>query len=141
MKRIALMALMMVGIICSASAQRDDLYFVPKKKKAVAEEPVVASEPVAEEVPTAPAKLRELDEDAYNRRGSYLTEQGTAVSEFALSDEGFVVITEEGDTLWMNTDTLRLTRVTEGEGWVNGFDGSESDYEYARRIIRFRNPR
>jgi hypothetical protein len=25
--------------------------------------------------------------------------------------------------------------------WVNGFDGTDDDYEYATRIIRFRNPR
>ena len=25
--------------------------------------------------------------------------------------------------------------------WVNGFEGSQDDYEYAMRIVRFRNPR
>ena len=152
MKRIVWMALLLVGIVGSASAQRDDLYFVPKKKVAVATEVksapvsrIVASDEEQSEktlsVTTIPAKLLEMDEDAYNRRGSYLTEQGDAVSEFAMDDEGFVLITEEGDTMWMDADTLRLTRVEDGEGWVNGFDGSDADYEYAMRIIRFRNPR
>ena len=149
MKRIVLMALMAVGIVGSASAQRDDLYFVPKKKKVVEEveqkSVATAQEKSAESktltVTTVPARQLEMDEDTYNRRGSYLTEQGDAVSEFAMDDEGFVLITEEGDTMWMDTDTLRLTRVTDGEGWVSGFDGSDSDYEYAMRIIRFRNPR
>ena len=143
------MALMAVGIVGSASAQRDDLYFVPKKKKVVEEveqkSVATAQEKSAESktltVTTVPARQLEMDEDTYNRRGSFLTEQGDAVSEFAMDDEGFVLITEEGDTMWTDADTLRLTRVTDGEGWVSGFDGSDSDYEYAMRIIRFRNPR
>lgn len=149
MKKIVLMALTAVGIVGSASAQHDDLYFVPKKKKVtveqVEEKPLAGDEQdgasSASHVTTTSVKLMEMDEDTYNRRGSYLTEQGDAVSEFAMSDEGFVLITEEGDTIWMNTDTLRLSRVVDGEGWVNGFDGSESDYEYAMRLVRFRNPR
>ena len=156
MKRLVLLAWMLIGIIGSASAQRDDLYFVPKKKvKAEAQDPALQESPLEKNVnhdkPVSATPVEEgrggatlvleMDEDAYNRRGSYLTEQGDAVSEFAMNDEGFVLITEDGDTMWMNTDTLRLSRVTDGEGWVNGFDGSDSDYEYAMRIIRFRNPR
>lgn len=159
MKRTVLIALMLVGIVGSVSAQHDDLYFVPKKKKVktetvekVADEAAVPQSESAsvtenkQPVKTVAAsssyaKGLEIDEDAYNRRGSYLTEQGDAVSEFTMNDEGFVLITEEGDTMWMNTDTLKLTRVNEDEGWVNGFDGSDSDYEYAMRIVRFRNPR
>ena len=150
MKRVLLITMLM-GIVGSAWAQHDDLYFVPKKKKVqteVVNEP--KEEPLAEattsdaktlSVTTVNIKGLDIDEDAYNRRGSYLTEQGDAVSEFAMNDEGFVLITEEGDTLWMDTDTLRLTHIEDGEGWINGFDGSETDYEYAMRIVRFRNPR
>ena len=141
------MALMSMGLVGSVSAQHDDLYFVPRKKKVeqVEEKPMVTKQEPAKDktlsVTNVPAKLTEMDEDTYNRRGAYLTDEGDAVAEFAMSDEGFVLITEEGDTMWMDTDTLRLTRVMDDEGWVNGFDGSDSDYEYAMRIIRFRNPR
>ncbi len=150
MKKGLLTALMLVGIVGSASAQHDDLYFVPKKKKAKTEAVAkAAGETAAVKAESTGDKLSaktvtkglQMDEDAYNRRGSYVTEQGDAVAEFAMADEGFVLITEEGDTVWMNTDTLKLARVQEDEGWVNGFDGSDSDYEYAMRIIRFRNPR
>lgn len=148
MRKGLLTALMLMGIIGSVSAQHDDLYFVPKKKKVEKEsaqivkaEPEKSTADKALSVTAVPAKGLQMDEDTYNRRGSYLTEQGDAVSEFAMNDEGFVLITEEGDTMWMNTDTLKLTRVDDGEGWVNGFEGSDSDYEYAMRIIRFRNPR
>ena len=146
MKRVVLVALMMVGITVSVSAQHDDLYFVPKKKTKV--ETSARTEVAAEEEtvssyqePVSATRGLDMDEDAYNRRGAFVTEQGEAVSEFVMNDDGFVLITEEGDTMWMDTDTLKLTRVKEDEGWVNGFDGSDSDYEYAMRIVRFRNPR
>ena len=148
MKKGLLIALMS-GFVLTASAQHDDMYFVPKKKKVQAE--AVAESKTQEDaahadtktvsVTTFSANGLDMDEDTYNRRGSYLTESGDAVSALATSNEGFVLITAEGDTLWMNTDTLRLAHISEGEGWVNGFDGSESDYEYAMRIVRFRNPR
>lgn len=151
MKRFVLITLLLGGIIGSASAQRDDLYFVPKKKtkterstekSAVSEvEEVVSDQAETLSVAAEPTRLLEIDEDAYNRRGSYLTEQGEAVSDFTMDDDGFVLITEEGDTMWMNTDTLRLARVADDDGWIGGFDGSDSDYEYAMRIVRFRNPR
>lgn len=147
MKKIFFTAMMLVGVSLSASAQHDDLYFVPKKKTktesaqtAVTEEKSASESEKALSVNTVSTKGLDIDEDTYNRRGSYITDQGDAVSEFAMSDDGFVVITEEGDTMWMNTDTLRLTRVTEDDGWVNGFRGSYSDYEYAMRLIRFRSP-
>ena len=44
----------------------------------------------------------------------------------------------------MEDDTLYVKEkaVSDPEGeWVNGFNGSQDDYEYAERIIRFRNPR
>ena len=160
MKKGLLTALMLVGIVGSASAQHDDMYFVPKKKKAkteaVAKEAAESTAAKSESANVVAGnqdnktisatstytKALEMDEDTYNRRTSYVTEQGDAVSEFAMADEGFVLITEDGDTMWMNTDTLKLTRVSnEDEGWVNGFEGSDSDYEYAMRIVRFRNPR
>ena len=137
---------MLVGIIGSASAQRDDLYFVPKKKTKV-EATAQTEAPVEETVASSSQESEDernglaMDEDAYNRRWSYLTEEGDAVSEFAQGDGGFLLITEEGDTMWTDADTLRLTRVANEKGWVNGFDGSDADYEYAMRIIRFRNPR
>lgn len=153
MKRAVWIVLMLMGIVGSASAQRDDLYFVPKKKKTeVKAEAVTRSEDGQKAVAVQQEQAEEpettvsttglaVNEDAYNRRWSYLAEDGSAVAGVAKDDEGFVLITEEGDTMWTANDTLRLTRVANDEGWVNGFEGSDSDYEYAMRIIRFRNPR
>lgn len=141
----------MVAAIGSASAQYDDLYFVPKKKVKVENSADASSlddywEELSEEhdeseelsVTTTQVNLIEMDEDTYNRRGLYLTGQSEA-----MENNLFALITEDGDTMWVNTDTLNLAvnGLAEDEGWVGGFDGSESDYEYAMRIIRFRNPR
>ena len=41
----------------------------------------------------------------------------------------------ENDTLYIEEKPLN----ERGE-WVNGFEGSQDDYEYAMRIVRFRNP-
>ena len=43
----------------------------------------------------------------------------------------------------MQNDTLYIEEKPYGERgeWVNGFEGSQDDYEYAMRIIRFRSPR
>ena len=69
MKKIVLMALAAVGIVGSASAQHDDLYFVPKKKKVtveqVEEKPLAGDEQAgassASHVTTTSVKLMEMD--------------------------------------------------------------------------------
>ena len=63
--------------------------------------------------------MRDVDE--YNRR------YDAKDNEFAMED----------DTLY-----VKEKAVSDPDGeWVNGFNGSQDDYEYAERIIRFRNPR
>ena len=147
MKRTVCIVLALMGTVLLASAQRDDLYFVPKKKKVEVQTGISTRteskrQAVVEETAAIVSSTAlGMNEDAYNRRWSYQTEDGRAVSELAKAGEGFLLITGEGDTVWTTTDTLRITRVANEEGWVNGFSGSDSDYEYAMRIIRFRNPR
>lgn len=63
-------------------------------------------------------KVRDVDE--YNRR-------------YTSRDNNFSM---ENDTLYIEEKPLN----ERGE-WVNGFEGSQDDYEYAMRIVRFRNPR
>lgn len=114
------------------SAQsNDDLYFVPKKKAETKKETVVApkqnqgttaystlssSTPVV--VKDAAGNTRDVDE--YNRR-----------------------YTSRENTFSMQNDTLYIQEKPYGERgeWVNGFEGSQDDYEYAMRIVRFRSPR
>ena len=111
----------------------DDLYFVPKKEKKT--ETVVKVKTAPEKVSNkttvyaapgstvvvkdAAGKTRDVDE--YNRR--YTSRDNT----FSIDEEGTLTIQEKP--------------YSERGEWVNGFDGSQDDYEYAMRIVRFRSPR
>ena len=74
---------------------------------------------------TTPIVVRDVngntrDLDEYNRR--YTSRE----NEF----------TYENDTLYIQEKPY----LEQGE-WINGFEGSQEDYDYAMRIIRFRSPR
>lgn len=136
MKKIVLASLMMVCLPYLAMAQSvdDDLYFIPKKKAEKKEEAkqevkvVVPQKQNTTTVYAAPGstvvvkdvKGRVRDVDEYNRR-------------YTSRENNFAM---ENDTLYIEEKPLN----ERGE-WVNGFEGSQDDYEYAMRIVRFRNPR
>ena len=136
MKKIVLASLMMVCLPVLAMAQsvEDDLYFIPKKKAEKKEEVkqevkvVVPPKQNTTTVYAAPGstvvvkdvKGRVRDVDEYNRR-------------YTSRENNFSM---ENDTLYIEEKPLN----ERGE-WVNGFEGSQDDYEYAMRIVRFRNPR
>ena len=110
----------------------DDLYFIPKKEKKTEQKAEVKSVPKQTSnnttlyaasgstivVKDVTGKTRDIDE--YNRR-----------------------YTSRDNTFSMQNDTLYIEEKPYGERgeWVNGFEGSQDDYEYAMRIIRFRSPR
>ena len=134
MKKIVLFSLLMVCLPFMALAQsgNDDLYYIPKKKKEKKEKvetkTVVKTEQVSvsgnDAKVTTPIVVRDVngntrDLDEYNRRYS------SRENEF----------TYENDTLYIQEKPY----LEQGE-WVNGFQGSEEDYNYAMRIIRFRSP-
>ena len=135
MKKSVLVSLLMACLPLFVMAQsNDDLYFIPKKKtekkvtsgtpaKVVIEKDKAPTTVYAEPGSTVVVKdvkgnLRDVDE--YNRR-----------------------YTSRDNTFSMENDTLYIEEKPYNERgeWVNGFEGSQSDYEYAMRIIRFRNPR
>ena len=130
MKKMTLISLLMAFMPFIVMAQsNDDLYFIPKKKtekkttKVVVEgnnqtTAVYASPGSTVVVKDAQGNARDVDE--YNRR--YTSRDNT--------------FTLENDTLYIEEKPYN----ERGE-WVNGFEGSQSDYEYAMRIVRFRNPR
>ena len=131
MKKIVLTSLMMVCLPYWAMSQSvdDDLYFIPKKKAEKKEEVkqevkvVVPQKQNTTTVYAAPGstvvvkdvkgKVRDVDE--YNRR-------------YTSRDNNFSM---ENDTLYIEEKPLN----ERGE-WVNGFEGSQDDYEYAMRIVR-----
>ena len=135
MKKSVLVSLLLACLPLFVMAQsNDDLYFIPKKKtekkvtsgtpaKVVIEKDKAPTTVYAEPGSTVVVKdvkgnLRDVDE--YNRR-----------------------YTSRDNTFSMENDTLYIEEKPYNERgeWVNGFEGSQSDYEYAMRIIRFRNPR
>ena len=132
-----LMAVLALPIVLQAQLVDDDLYFVPSKKKTEKKETKVKVEtasPVRVETPTtvvtsnakSTVVVRDRskntrDVDAYNRR----------------YDSKDYTFSSANDTLYIEE---RPDSDLDGE-WVSGFDGSADDYEYATRIIRFRNPR
>lgn len=138
MKRNLMALLTLVWLPCLAMAQsNDDLYYVPKKETKVQKSAQASSlqrqsttagsrSSQAVSAVTAPtvvvrdASGRERDIDEYNRR--YTSRENT----FAL----------QNDTLYIQEKPYN----ERGE-WVNGFEGTQTDYEYAMRIVRFRSPR
>lgn len=135
MKKMVWIWLMMACLPFFAFAQSsDDLYFIPKKKTEKKEVTGTPAKVVVEKVqapttvyasPGSTVVVKDVngdvrDVDEYNRR--YTSRDNT----FSL----------ENDTLYIEEKPYN----ERGE-WVNGFEGSASDYEYAMRIVRFRNPR
>ena len=112
----------------SMAQSGDDLYFVPKKEQKKEVTKVVPEQTTNTTAYTAPetaaivvkdVKGNVRDVDEYNRR-----------------------YTSRENTFSMQNDTLYIEEKPYGERgeWVNGFQGSQSDYEYAMRIVRFRSP-
>ena len=149
MKKLILLSFLLIALPQLGMAQSidDDLYFVPKKEKKEKTEKVyrVADEEETVSVITSDGKVRrvpvseaevvtvssrqlaaattvrdaagvERDVDEYNRR-------------YTSADEETVYVVEEDERA-----------ESEGE-WVNGFEGTQEEYEYATRLIRFRSPR
>ena len=136
MKKSVLLSLLIAFLPVFMMAQtNDDLYFIPKKKtekkvtsgtpaKVVLEKEqaptTVFESPVASKVVVKDVSGNVRDVDEYNRR-----------------------YTSRDNTFSMENDTLYIEEKPYNERgeWVNGFTGSQADYEYAMRIVRFRNPR
>lgn len=126
MKNIALVSLLMACLpfLAMAQSSNDDLYFIPKKKTeknttvTTNTSTTVSNPGTTVVVKNVKGNIRDVDE--YNRR-----------------------YTSRDNTFTMDNDTLYIEEKPYNERgeWVNGFEGSQDDYEYAMRIVRFRNPR
>ena len=122
MKEKVFALLLMAGLPFAVMAQsNDDLYFVPKKEKKVEKTTVVSTSSkeitkLPEQTASTPAIVvkdksgRTRDVDEYNRR--YTSKDYTFKAE-----EDALVIEEKP--------------YEERGEWIGGFDGSDSDYEYA----------
>ncbi len=142
MKKIVFLSLFALCLPWTLVAQSvdDDLYYVPSKKKKEVKQEKKVAEPMEEIVIKSDApttvyssqgnttvvekerKSNVRDVDGYNRR-------------YDSRNNNFVM---ENDTLYIEE---KEQPELDGEWIGNRFEGSEDDYEYATRIIRFRNPR
>ncbi|BEG98169.1 hypothetical protein [Bacteroides sedimenti] len=125
MKKIVRLLLIAICASPMVMAQNyDDLYYNPKKDTSVVKRERVKKTPSTTTIATTmPVVVKDVngnvrDVDEYNRRFN--------------SDEYKFNI---------NNDTLYVEEDNEDRGWINGFQGSQDDYEYALRIIRFHDPR
>lgn len=139
---LSLLALCLPWTLVAQSAD-DDLYYIPSKKKENAK--------VEKKEPTAPARVV-IETKAPTT--VYTVPESTATTTVVVKDrkgnkrsvdEYNRRYTARENDFSVENDTLYIEEKAqpdlEGE-WVNGeFQGSEDDYEYATRIIRFRNPR
>lgn len=110
----------------------DDLYFVPKKEsKAVKGNVSIQSE-----------KKQTPNTTIYAAPGSTVVVKDAA-GHTRNVDEYNRRYTSRENTFRTQNDTLYIEEKPYGERgeWVNGFEGSQDDYEYAMRIVRFRSPR
>ncbi len=144
MKRTLFASLLLVALPLALSAQSvdDDLYYTPKKSASKSTQKTTVTTttrqttrtvkvnndgavnvvaPNATTIVVRDRSGRTRDVDEYNRR--YSSKENT--------------FSVENDTLYIDE---RQDSDLQGE-WIEGFDGSADDYEYATRIIRFQNPR
>jgi hypothetical protein len=132
MKKTVLLSLFAwcLPALLAAQGYDDDLYYVPGKDKGtvktiqkdVKTTTTVYTTPQTRVVVQERKTKKVRDVDEYNRR-------------YDTTDYTFQ---RNGDTLYV--EERSESGAPQGE-WVNGFDGSQEDYEYAERIIRFHNPR
>ena len=126
MKKIWMISMLTLTVASTATAQDDDLYFVPKKTA----EKVVTDRPrTVEREEPAYYVGSDRDVDEYNRRGRFR-------SRYQHIGEGNDIIDfEAGDGLYPDStyvDTLFAAPQT--EYWADDFD---DDYRYSRRMSRF----
>lgn len=113
-----------------AQGYYDDMYYTPSEKNSstevqtssVGDENIKEGEKHAEYKESNIVAGRDVDE--YNRRYS--------------SDE--IYDEREGDKLSESPKVSSKDDSYSDEGWINGFNGSQSDYEYSTRIIRMSSP-
>lgn len=133
MKNRTLLMVLMAGLPWLAMAQSndDDLYFVPKKEKRVEKKET-----------TRPVQNRSSNTTVFAAPGSTVVVKDVSGKTRNI-DEYNRRYTARDNKFESKNDTLYIEEKPYGERgeWVNGFEGSQDDYEYAMRIVRFRNPR
>lgn len=142
MKKIVFLSLFALCLPWTLVAQSidDDLYYVPSKKKKEVKQEKKVAEPVEEIVIKSDAPTT-----VYSSQGNTTVVVKSRKGNIRNVDEYNRRYNSRNNDFVMENDTLYIEEKKRPEldgEWVGGrFEGSEDDYEYATRIIRFRNPR
>ena len=140
-KRVSLFLISVIMTVTFSFGQtyilEDDIYYTPKAKN-----PVVEQKKKEKEKETYRENSRqetsyqyERDVDEYNRRSDVTVDDVVE----AQKEQGESQKTSLKKSRTVGNDDYNYD---DGEGYyLNGFNGSQSDYEYATRIRRFHNPR
>ncbi len=142
MKKIVFLSLFALCLPWTLVAQSvdDDLYYVPSKKKKEVKQEKKVAEPMEEIVIKSDAPTT-----VYSSRGNTTVVVKERKGNVRDVDEYNRRYDSRNNNFVMENDTLYIEEKEQPEldgEWIgNRFEGSEDDYEYATRIIRFRNPR
>lgn len=121
MKKLNLfIALFVVSLITHAQGY-NDMFYNPSDDKEVESYDIPDSDIEVESSNVEePVQLSDRDIDEYNRR--------------------YQTSSYQGDSVKKKSVRVADTAANPDEGWVNGFNGSQSDYEYSKRLIRYNSP-
>ena len=148
-KLIALVT--MIGLPWLLNAQsNNDLYFFPKQEKKTAKK---VEKTVVRPNTSSSSYTTNTSSSSYttNTSSTSYTYPGASTGVVVRDVNGKVRDVDEYNRCYTSRDNkfsiegnniyIDEKPYSERGEWVNGFQGSQMDYEYATRIVRFRNPR
>lgn len=149
MKKLVLLSFLLAALSQLGMAQSigDDLYFVPKKEKKEKTTKVERSDEQTVTVVTSDGKIRRVpaSETGVATVSSKQLQAATAAT--VRDATGVERDVDEYNRRYTSANDEEVAYVEEEESvepvgeWVNGFEGTQEEYEYATRLIRFRSPR
>ena len=121
-KNLLFATMLALAPMAAFSQGYNDMYYVPSDDDYEEEYDVYAAEEDYPDTYQSTGEVHssdplDVDVDAYNRRYE-----------------------PESDEVETKSKPASVADADEDEGWVNGFNGSQSDYEYTIRLMRFTNP-
>lgn len=150
MKKLVLLSFLLAALPQLSMAQSigDDLYFVPKKEKKekttkverVAENTVtvITSDGEIRQIPVSDAGVATVSSKQLQKAAATVRDASGVARDVDEYNRRYTSVDNEEE--YLLEDTEETYADNDGE-WVNGFEGTQSDYEYATRLIRFRSPR
>ena len=149
MKKFVLLSFLLAALSQLSMAQSigDDLYFVPKKEKKEKTVPVeraaekktvtvITSDGQIRQVPASEAGIATVSSKQLQAASATVRDASGVERDVDEYNRRYTSSSVDAETVYVEEEE------TEEEGeWLRGFEGSQEDYEYATRLIRFRSPR